>query len=415
MGKMLKSVFAGTVQLVTACLLSVVAVPAAADCKTGGGGGSDLRDVTELGVRNDGGADAAAPLNAALKAGNLNLFFPAGEYRLEGQLVLPSHAHLVADPAARIYAGLNCAPHPVVVNSDPEKGNEDISIRGGLWDGCAPFHPRRGWADPDYPARFFHFIKVKGFTLEKLKMKDGVAYHISLGQIRNFRVEDIEFIGVFPVKCQDGVHICGGCEDGLVRNIRCPVRGATYDDLIAVNSDDCQFYSHQSGQIDAPIRRIRIENVEAISCHSVVRLLSVRSPIEDVVFRNIRGGYREFGINADAARYCADPIFKDADHPAGVGCLRNVLFENCEMWYDGPRPNPKEVVDFEENGTGVRFRNFRHAREKEKPGLKPRPTFRFRKLDEASLVVDGRPVEMKRGEEKTFDDVRDLDFSTSAK
>lgn len=348
-------------------------------------------DVRSLGVEPYGTKDCSATVNAALASGQLELHFPSGEYRLDRPLSLPSGTHLTAARDARLFASAANAPEAIVSNADWNKGNADIVISGGVWDGCAPLHPRKGWNDPAYPARLFVFVNVKGLVLEHMTMVDGVTYHVGLSRVRDFRVEDIAFEGTYPVKCQDGVHLWGGCEDGVIRDIRCRF-GATYDDLIALNADDVARYTHNKGGVDAPIRRIRIEKVRATSCHSVFRFLSIRSKISDIVIRDVKAGYREFGINADAARYCADPIFDDAAYPEGVGEMENVLLEDVELWYAGDKrpPNaPKEVVVFETNARNFVFRNFRHAREREPKGILDHPTFNFRNLRATTVDFAG--------------------------
>lgn len=337
-------------------------------------------------------ADCAAPINAALAAGERELHFPAGEYRLDRPLSLPSGTRLVADAGAHFFASPANEPEAIVSNADWEGGNADILVSGGVWDGLAPYHPRKGWNDPRYPAGLFKFVNVRRLVLENLVVTDGVCYQIALSRTRDFRVENIRFEGTFPVKCQDGVHLWGGCEDGLIRGIRCRFY-ATGDDLIAINADDVGKYAHNKGGVDGPIRRITVEDVFAPCCHSVIRLLSVRSPIRDVVLRNIRGGYREFGINMDAARYCADPMFDTAAETNGVGHLENVLFENVELWYAGDSGKAKEVVNFETNAKNVRFRGFRHAREREHPTTRPHATFRFRNLAPTTVDFGDRKAE----------------------
>ena len=253
-----------------------------------------------------------------------------------------------------------------------------------------------------YPGRFFLFINVDGLVLEHLRMTDVITYHIALGQVRHFRVEDISFEGIYPVKCQDGIHLCGGCEDGVIRHIRC-LKGATYDDLIALNADEAFVYSHNNGFVPLPIRRILVEDIEAPQCHTFVRFLSITNDITDVTIRNAKVGYRARGVNMDAARYCADPIFKDEDWPDGVGDIRNVLLENVTLWYAGPKTNARDVVTFETNATNFRFRNFTWAKDLEPPYVCQRPGFLFRKLCKTSVTVEGKTTELPTGGELTLE------------
>ena len=358
---------------------------------------------TLKGIDATGAVDVSGAINAALASGRLNLHFPKGLYRLDRPLKLPSRTHITAAPEAHFFASRENEPEAIVQNANPETGDTDISISGGLWDGCAPIHPRKGWNDLRYPGRFFLFINVDGLVLEHLRMTDVITYHIALGQVRHFKVEDISFEGIYPVKCQDGIHLCGGCEDGLIRHIRC-LKGATYDDLIALNADEAFVYSHNNGFVPLPIRRIRVEDIDAPQCHTFVRFLSITNDISDVTIRNAKVGYRAHGINMDAARYCADPIFKDEDWPDGVGDIRNVLLENVTLWYAGPKTNVRDVVTFETNVSNFRFRNFTWAKDREPPyAHQKNQCFRFRKLCKTSITVDGRTTELPTGGELTLD------------
>ena len=123
--------------------------------------GETLKDIDDTGA-----ADVSGAINAALASGRLNLHFPKGLYRLDRPLKLPSRTHITADPGAHFYASRENEPEAIVQNANPDAGDTDISIRGGLWDGCAPIHPRKGFNDLRYPGRFFLFINVDGLVLE---------------------------------------------------------------------------------------------------------------------------------------------------------------------------------------------------------------------------------------------------------
>lgn len=76
--------------------------------------------------------------------------------------------------------------------------------------------------------------------------------------------------------CQDGIHVGGGSANGVIKNI-IATRGSTNDDLIAFNADDANWYCHNRGMKDAPIKNMLVENVKAEDCWTAVRLLSVVS------------------------------------------------------------------------------------------------------------------------------------------
>ncbi len=63
--------------------------------------------------------------------------------------------------------------------------------------------------------------------------------------------------------------------------------------MVALNADEALGRAQNLGLACGPIRRIRIEDVRAESCHTFVRLLSVRSVIEDVEIDGVFGGWKK--------------------------------------------------------------------------------------------------------------------------
>ena len=51
-------------------------------------------------------------------------------------------------------------------------------------------------------------------------------------------------------------------------------------------------------------------------------------PIERIRFRNVHAGFRCYAINADGARYCRTPLFREDEQPAGVGMIRGVSIDH---------------------------------------------------------------------------------------
>jgi len=341
--------------------------------------------ASELGVPGDGRADAVAPLHAAFARGVRVVTFGKGDYRLDQTLRLPSGTKLVAAPDAHFFAAPHLCVEWVVCNADLEAGNADITVDGGAWDGNCDERPGKTF-DPNekHAGVFFHFRKVKGLVVRNLRAYDSVAYHFSLSRVTDFAFSNIRLGGDLKPFCQDGIHMGGGCERGRLEGIVAHT-GGMGDDLIALNADDVYRYAWNRGQVDAPIRDITVENVVASNCFTVVRILSVHSPIERITFRNVTAGYRCHGINLDAARYCMHPLFKDASCPRGVGCLKDILFENCDLWCAG---GDREVVTYETNSENVRFRNFRYRSDLDCGKRTDRPVIRLRKMEE-TVVTDG--------------------------
>ena len=76
----------------------------------------------------------------------------------------------------------------------------------------------------------------------------------------------------------DGIHVDGGCHYGSIRN----VQGTCYDDIVALNADDCY---------DGPITNISIDGVYGTNSLRGVRLLSINSLVENISISNVFGTF----------------------------------------------------------------------------------------------------------------------------
>ncbi|HOF62462.1 MAG TPA: glycosyl hydrolase family 28-related protein [Kiritimatiellia bacterium] len=355
---------------------------------------SEAVEINDIGGRADGTGDISAVLQTAFAKGVRDVHFPKGEYCIGSMLLLPSGTKLLADKEARFVVKAGYAHEWVVSNADHENGNADITIEGGLWDGNCDERPGKTFSpDEKHAGLFFHFNNVRRLTLKNFHAYDSVTYHFSLGRVTDFEITNLRIGGERRPFCQDGIHMGGGCERGHVKGIVAHT-GGMGDDLIALNADDVFFYAWNRDQVALPIRDITVENVTATNCFTVIRLLSVHQPIERCTFRNFTASYRMHGLNLDAARYCAHPIFKDGEHPNGVGNLKDITFENFEIW--GATAGKREVVTYETNGDNVRFRNFRYRRDLD-PN-KERAVFLFRKMGPTEILREGEKKILANGE-----------------
>ena len=75
----------------------------------------------------------------------------------------------------------------------------------------------------------------------------------------------------------------GNCNYGLIQNLK----GACYDDLVALNADEGS---------RGPITNIRINGIFAENCHSAVRLLTVDNPVEHIHISDIFGTFYTYCI-----------------------------------------------------------------------------------------------------------------------
>ncbi len=146
------------------------------------------------------------------------------------------------------------------------------------------------------------------------RLADGVGKHS-----RNF-IENITLSADTIRPNQDGIHVGGFSERGVIRAIRAVGAGVPNDDMVALNADDDVERQLNLGMRRGPIRNLLVENIEAEDAYTFIRLLSVSQPIEDISVKGLRGGCRIHGINLNNWRF-----------PKGVGCIRRVRFEDIDL------------------------------------------------------------------------------------
>lgn len=211
-------------------------------------------------------------------------------YLIDGTLKIPSGRRLVLPrwTVIRLADGVN---GKMITNADAENGNQDIEIRGGIWDqnnkGQAPnpiHYPSPEL--PEYDGIGFFFRNVRNLTCSDLTLKDPVTFASAFDTVRNFTIENITFdfnYGNPQAINMDGVHLNGNCHYGVIRNLK----GACYDDLVALNADEGS---------DGPISNIVIDGIFAEDCHSAVRLLTVKNRVEHIHITNVFGTYYQYCI-----------------------------------------------------------------------------------------------------------------------
>jgi polygalacturonase len=333
----------------------------------------------KAGVRGDGLTDDGEAFQRALDSGQQNLQVPAGKYRIGRTLHIRSGCHLVLDPEACLIhadgAARTCDDY-LLTNANPASGDANISIEGGQWDGNNLGNPRpKGLFDQGYSGAMIHFRNVTNLQLQHLHVRNAEAYHIRLTEVRNFRIEDISFCATKVRNNNDGIHLGGNCEQGVIRRIKGLHPGVTGDDMVALNADDALNRTEVRGMTCGPIRNILIEEIEAEGCHSFVRLLSVWSTIENIIIRNVRGSCEIAAINCDAARGCRVTLFDEANppFPNGVGLLKNI--DASDFLVSKSAANDIALLRMESRMENVHITNFR--RDLEKDASPSTPTLRI--------------------------------------
>ena len=305
-------------------------------------------NVNEHGVRGDGQADDLPALQR-LVDDHRGIHLPYGVYKLGGTLRLRSGSRLIAHPYAKIIfaegAGQEASDFlltnrhsfgPQGPESDQE--DSDIEVVGGVWDGNSTGNKRCQDRAFKYSGVLMHFGHVKNLVLRDLAVRNSESYYIRLGWVRQFRVARIRLENTRTRPNQDGVHVSGCCEDGIVEDIHAHGLSTPNDDMVALNADDAIWRAECYGAACGPIRRIRVRGLRADDCHSFVRMASVDHPIEDIHVEDVVGGCEVCAINADALRYCRTPIFKNDDpgRENGVGALRRVRINRFNVWKSAP-------------------------------------------------------------------------------
>ena len=327
------------------------------------GARTDECSVRDFGAAGDGVADDTAALQRALSSGAAIVRIPSGTYRVRATLLVPSHTAIVAAPDARIVSDGDTPKRRgdfLLSNADTSgEGNDDIAVAGGIWDGnnAGPCNTKcPDLFDPDaWSGAVLNFQKVRGLRLEDVTVANSVVYNIRLCQIDGFEFRRIRFASDRIAFNQDGLHFAGCCRNGVVEDVRAISKGQTNDDLVALNADDSLVRLENRDLVCGPIENIDFSDLYAEDCHTAIRLLSVRSTIRNIRFRNVEAGIRCYAVNADAARYCRTPLFKDGDRPRGVGHLDNIGIDGLRI--HATSPDVSALICLESNMAGIRFGN----------------------------------------------------------
>jgi hypothetical protein len=246
-------------------------------------------------VVGDGVHDDTEGLQAMLDSGAAVVRFPAPPVCLSIGRTLKIHSRqmLILDPTTVIRLR-DHSDTIMVANADPERGNEHLTLVGGIWDmnnldqSPTDYQQRkeqRTQYDPEhYLGVLMRFHRVEHLRIRSLVLKDPVTFGMQLGDVRQFTIEDITFNYNLKRTNMDGVHVHGNSRWGRIANLK----GTTNDDLVALNADDGAPFEMSRG----PIEDISVDGVFSENGYTAVRLLSAGSPVRRVQLSNIFGTYR---------------------------------------------------------------------------------------------------------------------------
>ena len=252
----------------------------------------------------DGLCDDTKCIQSLLDAGRSTVYLPPPtvNYLISRPLRIHSNQQLVLDrfTVIRLAPKSDCL---MITNADHGNGNVNIAVVGGIWDmdnlhqSPNPIEPLLGENPPrPYdPERYLgicmRFLNVQHFTLRSLTFRNPVTFCTQFAKMTNFTVDDIlfDYTTWNPIRANmDGIHLDGYCRFGRISNLK----GATNDDLIAINADDNENESPCLG----PIEDISIDGIYAEGCHSAVRILSSGSPVRRINISNVYGTYYKYVV-----------------------------------------------------------------------------------------------------------------------
>lgn len=258
-------------------------------------GAAPMSEPLQSPIVGDGDHDDTPGIQALLDTRRALVYLPAppGHYVINRPLQIHSNQTLQLDrfTVIRLADGSDCL---MITNDDHERGNENIALVGGIWDmnnegqSLTDYQKTRNWHgeyDPDrYLGMLMRFNRVRNFSLRSLTLRDPVTWSTQLGNLEQFTIEDITFDHNLKRTNMDGIHVHGNSRFGRIANLK----GATNDDLVALNADDGGTHEMSRG----PIEDVSIDGVWAQDGYTAVRLLSAGSPIRRISIANLFGTYR---------------------------------------------------------------------------------------------------------------------------
>jgi hypothetical protein len=361
-----------------------------------------MTSVTLFGAIGDSIHDDSAALQRALDADESHLYIPAGKYRIHGMLTLRSHTTLTLHPEAYMllddHTGSDQTPYLLTCEPDAT----DITVDGGVWEGNCEQNPRDPGEHP-YRGILLSFSDATHLTLRNMTLRNSEAFHIRLNYVTDFLIEHITFDDTIIRFTQDGIHLGGGCERGIIRHIHAVGASSPNDDLISL----CADYVGENmaptdpiwGQRPGPIRDIEMYDVTADNTFSFLRIFSHREPIERVYAHHFSGGCYYLALQMEITPYLRNRF---EDYPPetvyGTGQIRDIRIEDWRVHMKLPYGTHKGdyfinhvggVIDIEQSITGLSIRRFERDLSRDaKPDRLPTLTLRNFKVNHIALSPD---------------------------
>ncbi len=247
---------------------------------------------------------------------------PGGQYCISDALIIHDDTRLILAQDAVICLADNACCYMLMNDRRFQPGrNRRIAIEGGVWDGNN-LAQRRGKVYEEKPYFMGCIMQLAGledFTVRDVTYRNPEAYALQIRDADRFTVENITFDFNMLRLNMDGVHVNGPARNGCIRNIK----GATNDDLVALNCDDgwCDFERYYVAQ--GGIENVAVDGLYADNGYTAVRLLSCGSRMRNINIRNVFGTYRFNGISfTHHSMVPGAPVWFDGIHIDGVYCSK---------------------------------------------------------------------------------------------
>ncbi|MBT3274263.1 MAG: hypothetical protein HN368_13990 [Spirochaetales bacterium] len=280
--------------------------------------------VLDTGAAGNGRVDDSSAIQRALIDSTPTVSIPPGVYLINRTLRIGTGKTILAAPDAIMRFGDGAGRNSndfLLTNTDYESGNTNIEVRGGIWDGNNASNSRGedGQANA-YTGVALNFIHVCNLRIADLTVRNPDSFSIRLGQVSQFRIENIVFDHPITRPNQDGVHVGGFCEDGTILHLSASSPNTTNDDMVAFNADDDVKRAINLGMKRGFIRNMKVERLAGESVYTFVRLLSETQRLENITISDISGGCRCYAINLNCWKFLP-----------GSGDIRNVDISNINV------------------------------------------------------------------------------------
>ena len=282
--------------------------------------------------------DDTVALQSMLDSGESTVYLPSGTYLISDTLYIHDNTHLILSHGATIrLADDACCLMLANDKLGKSERNRNIIVEGGTWDGNNP-NQRRGKVYEN--KRYFYGVVMRfeggeDITVRNITFRNPEAYAVQLLDVDRFTVENITFDYNLLKPNMDGVHVQGPARNGFIRNIK----GATNDDLVALNCDDVYDTFDGPCKTQGDIENVTVDGLFADNGYTAVRLLSCGSKMRNINIRNIYGTYRFYGVSfTHHSIFPGAPVWFDSITVDGIYSSKPVKDRNGEPVPPTPHP-----------------------------------------------------------------------------